>query len=138
MQRDATVEAKGQALKDDVFKRVIEQAATIGLALIVWGGKSSSGGPFVVGEYLPETVRTISDLADRAALYGLQDRFRAAILLVRNRFGRVQYKIPLVLTLFFVVRRPADIIGKGSEPPRDCRRHFRLSHAAMADCSIMA
>lgn len=24
------------------------------------------------------------------------------------------------------------------EPPRDCRRHFGLSHAAMADCSIMA
>jgi putative transposase len=24
------------------------------------------------------------------------------------------------------------------EPSRDCRRHFRLSHAAMADCSIMA
>ncbi len=26
----------------------------------------------------------------------------------------------------------------GSKPPRDCRRHFGLSHAAMADCSIMA
>jgi hypothetical protein len=27
---------------------------------------------------------------------------------------------------------------EGFEPPRDCRRHFRLSHAAMADCFIMA
>jgi DNA-binding HxlR family transcriptional regulator len=28
--------------------------------------------------------------------------------------------------------------GTGGEPPRVCRRLFRLSHAAMAGCSIMA
>jgi hypothetical protein len=28
--------------------------------------------------------------------------------------------------------------GKRREPPRVCRRLFRLSHAAMAGCSIMA
>ncbi len=30
------------------------------------------------------------------------------------------------------------VLGQAAEPPRDCRRHFRLSHAAMAACSIMA
>jgi hypothetical protein len=36
--------------------------------------------------------------------------------------------------------KPATKARKGSnpEPRRDCRRPFRLSHAAMADCSSMA
>jgi hypothetical protein len=36
--------------------------------------------------------------------------------------------------------RPVDdvMVVRYSEPPRDCRRRFRLSHAAMADCSVIA
>ncbi|MBE1207529.1 Mov34/MPN/PAD-1 family protein [Aminobacter carboxidus] len=109
-----SVEAQRQSLGPDVFRKVIENAAGVGLSVIVWGGKTPSGDPVVSDRYLPETVRTMAELTDRAAHYGLQGQLRAAFGLLQTRFGKSAYKLPLILTLLLVVRRPAHVIGQGS------------------------
>ena len=83
-----------------------------GVGLVAWA-RDTLRGPFVVDRYLPETVSTIGELRDRAALYGCRVELDA--VLNQLAFG-LDAKVfePTPLTVIFLVRRPYDVIGTTS------------------------
>ncbi len=61
---------------------------------------------------------------------------RAAIAQFKNSFRAANIPECLLVELILRPLNGTDLVG--GEPPRVCRRLFRLSHAAMAGCSVMA
>ena len=84
------------------------------LALIVWPGKQPSGDPIVCDVYVPDNVRNLSDLKEKAREFGcvreLTDGLNRLAKCVRKYRSREACPIGVVLC----ARRPCNIIGTTS------------------------
>lgn len=87
------------------------QGGSIGL--VVWAGEVEPGKPFIVDEYLPETVATIGDLRKRAERYGCLTHLDPKLNHIALGVSSLPFK-PVPLTVTFLVRRPYDVIGANS------------------------
>jgi hypothetical protein len=80
----------------------------------------------VIGKpYGPGNLHPLSQLRTELVWEGKYDEYGN-----RREFDVAGFSMP--------VQRIETIDQPRSEPPRVCRRLFRLSHAAMARCSVMA
>lgn len=102
------------SISPTTFQASIERASKFGFAIILWAGKDISGSLTIASEYKPETVFSMAELFRRAADYTILSSLRNAFAILASRFGTNHYRIPLVVSIFMVVRRPADVIGQGS------------------------
>ena len=84
------------------------------LVLVVWPGKHPTGMPIVSDEYLPETVDSVDDLKERAALYGcrreLDDGLNLLARCVMGWRGTGSYTMAVML----LARRPFEVVGSAS------------------------
>lgn len=84
-----------------------------GVALVVWPGRTAGGRDIVCDQYIPDDVKTVADLFERARLYGVEAELRNGIaLLQREASTKKAMTFPLIVTL--LVRRPARVVGTGS------------------------
>lgn len=109
-----SVNARRDGIGKAIFDKVIASAKGVGFCAVVWAGKNDVGKPTVSDKYLPETVGCMPELIERASQFGLLEQLRGAFAILRSRFQGKHYKIPLILTLLLVVRRPTNVIGQGS------------------------
>ena len=108
------------ALSDSAWK-----GASVGL--VVWARDVEAEKPFIVDEYLPETVDTIAGLRNRAERYGCLAELDAKLNHVAFGVASLPFK-PVPLTVTFLVRRPYDVIGTHS-PIELCPYLIELSSA---------
>jgi Prokaryotic E2 family A len=84
------------------------------IALLVWPGKKSSGGPLVTDEYFPETVVDVGSLMTRAQGYGCGESLRTAL----SWFGSCTRKCSdtrlFTMAILLCARRPHNLIGTDS------------------------
>ncbi|WP_158809562.1 thiamine biosynthesis protein ThiF [Beijerinckia sp. L45] len=84
-----------------------------GAGIVVWAPREVAGVPFVVDEYMPETVSTVGDLIERSKRYGCLSHLDGLFSqLAVGLHGKTFEPTPLTVT--FLVRRPRDVIGTAS------------------------
>ncbi|SFU93278.1 ThiF family protein [Methylobacterium sp. 174MFSha1.1] len=84
------------------------------LALIAWSGRAPSGGPFVAGEYLPESVVDVASLHARATVLGCGEQLRAKLGLLQSRLRDKGSDVPHPVLVILLARRPYDVAGANS------------------------
>lgn len=124
----ATVESLKLPLSLDSFNKIIARAGSFGLSIVLWPGKDVSGKPFTADRYLPETVGSLRELAERASGYGLRAQMSAAMNLVRQRLGRRTLEVPLLICFFLISRRPR--VLKGTASPLEILPYLACVHSA--------
>ena len=78
-------------------------------------GKLSSGKLIVCNKYLPETVRDVESLKERASLYGCSQELNSALRKFESSLGKLKRHRPIKLVVILLVRRPYIVIGSSSE-----------------------
>ena len=82
------------------------------LAILAWAKNSPET---IVGKYLPEDVRTLQQLLDRARNYGCEDSLRSALLDICWAFKQANLNRPqFSLFVILCARRPFHLIGDSS------------------------
>ena len=99
----------------------------ISVGIVVWARDVEAGKPFIVDEYLPETVATIGDLRKRAERYGCLAELDAKLNHIAFGVASLPFK-PVPLTVTLLVRRPYDVIGTRS-PIELCSYLIELTSA---------
>lgn len=84
------------------------------LVLIAWSGRAPSGGPFVAGEYLPESVVDLVSLHARANVLGCGEALRAKLGLLQSRLRNKGSDVPHPVLVIMLARRPYDVAGANS------------------------
>lgn len=84
-----------------------------GLGLFVWAG-STDGVPIVASFYLPETVESVGDLLDRAALYGCGAELSGALTSLRDALVAEPPADPVPIAVILLARRPYNLVGSDS------------------------
>lgn len=84
------------------------------VALVVWPGKFPSGQPIINDTYLPETVATVAELKKRAGLYGCATELNDGLGWLGQCLSLLPKVGPFSLAVFFLARRPFNIIGTNS------------------------
>lgn len=84
------------------------------LGIIAWSGRTSSGAPFVAGEYRPETVMTLAELVERAGELGCREPLVAQLDFLRRRINGRALRRSLFLSVVPLARRPKTVLGQGS------------------------
>lgn len=85
------------------------------LALIVWPGKQPSGELIVCDSYFPETVSDVSELKQRATLYGCVRELNEALSWLGGSLKGWSAAQSFKMAVILLARRPFKIIG--SENP---------------------
>lgn len=85
-----------------------------GVALVVWAGRSPSGGPVVCDSYAPDAVNDLGGLMARAQALRVDEFVRSGLETVRKlgRAGKGGDVIPVPVVM--LVRRPLNLIGEDS------------------------
>jgi len=79
------------------------------ISILIWPDEN-----VISGEYFPETVRNYASLIDRATKFGCKDIFKDVIAWIRScGFKRITDN-PVPVVVLLVARRPAAVIGTGS------------------------
>ena len=91
-----------------------ELRSGISLALVAWPGKHPSGEPIVCDDYLPETVESIGDLKERAAMYGCAKELDSGLRWLKQCVSAYPKAGPFPMPLILLVRRPFNLIGSES------------------------
>ena len=84
------------------------------LALVVWPGKHPSGKPIINDTYLPETVSNVSELEERAEMYGCATALNNGLSWLKRCLSGWQTVEPFSLVIIFLARRPFNLIGTQS------------------------
>lgn len=84
------------------------------LALVVWSGRHPSGKPIVNEIYLPETVESVDDLKERAALYGCRRELDDGLNWLERCVSGRQGAGSCTMAVILLVRRPFAVIGSAS------------------------
>lgn len=109
LNRDAVPKLFGEAAVRE--KSLLRRGRSLGL--VVWPGKLPSGKQVISDVYLPETVTTITELKQRAELYGCARELETALnWLKRCLSGYTGGPFPLAVIL--LARRPCIVIGSQS------------------------
>ncbi|WP_084044597.1 hypothetical protein M728_005175 (plasmid) [Ensifer sp. WSM1721] len=101
-------------LRSDTVNWLSERFGQVGLGIVVWSGKASSGGPFIAKRYLPETVSNVSDLFRHASAIGVAAQLRAQVNLLRQRLRGWSGSSPILVSVVLLARRPLRVIGQDS------------------------
>ncbi|WP_234711770.1 hypothetical protein [Rhizobium rhizogenes] len=101
-------------LRENVAKTLFSQYNQIGIAVVVWPGRSPTGEEVVASTYAPETVTNVQELYERAGSLGLSKQLQTYLGLVRTRLKSVPSGVPTVIAVALLVRRPFEVIGQGS------------------------
>lgn len=101
------------ALSEKKFSADSDYGRGEGLAVAVWPGKRADGKPFVCDTYLPDDIATVSDLMQRAKLYGVDASLGAAVALLRARAAKMK-PVTFPLAVILMVRRPSRVLGTNS------------------------
>lgn len=101
-------------LREDVAKTLFSQHNQIGIAVVVWPGRSPAGEEVVASAYAPESVTKVKELYERADSLGLLKQLETYLGLVRTRLKSVPSGVPTVIAVALLVRRPFEVIGQGS------------------------
>lgn len=101
-------------LRENVAQGLQKQYGQIGIAVVVWPGRSPAGGELIAAAYSPETVTNVRDLFDRATSFGLFGQLDSQLGLIRRRLAGIPAGVPKVIAVTLLVRRPMEIIGQGS------------------------
>ncbi|MFC6642225.1 hypothetical protein [Sulfitobacter profundi] len=112
---------------DEQVKMVEETLASLGprtekdeewtgfsLGLSVWPGKNPDGTAVVSDQYLPETVRSVQELYERAQLYGCGKILAARMKRLRALLDGYVIKTALPVTVILIARRPFNLVGQTS------------------------
>lgn len=99
-------------VKHELRERLVDPEWVIGhgLAVAVWPGPGPDKSPFVCDEYLPDDVRTVADLWERARRYGVDALLAAAQALINAR-AAVRTGKPFPLIVILLARRPDIVLG---------------------------
>ena len=84
------------------------------VALVVWPGKHPSGQPIINDTYLPETVTTVTELKERAKLYGCVTELLDGLAWLRKCLSVHPKDGPFSLAVVLLARRPFNLIGTDS------------------------
>ena len=84
------------------------------VALVVWPGKRPSGQPIINDTYLPETATTVTELKERAKLYGCATQLEDGLRWLGQCVSVLQKAGPFSIAVFLLARRPFNIIGTDS------------------------
>lgn len=101
-------------LRENVAQALQRQYGQIGIAVVVWPGRSPEGGELIAAAYSPETVANVGDLFERATSFGLFRQLDSQLGLIRRRLNGIPAGVPKVIAVTLLVRRPMGIIGQGS------------------------
>ncbi len=101
-------------LRENVAQGLQKQYGQIGIAVVVWPGRSPEGGELIAAAYSPETVANVRDLFERATSFGLFRQLDSQLGLIRRRLNGIPAGVPKVISVTLLVRRPMEIIGQGS------------------------
>lgn len=109
---------KRQTLIDinDRRRRIDDMDVGPTFAIFVAPGNRPDGKPFVCEQYAPETVRTLSDLLERAHAYGCGKALDDALTHLKEKSANLTSagsRLPVVVLL--TARRPTHLIGATSD-----------------------
>ena len=80
----------------------------------MWSGRHPSGKPIVNEIYLPETVESVDDLKERAALYGCRRELDDGLNWLERCASGWQGAGSFTMAVILLVRRPFAVIGSAS------------------------
>jgi len=101
-------------LRDNAARDLYRQYGQIGIATVVWPGRSPEGGELVAAAYSPETVNNVQDLFGRAASLGLSRQLDSHLGLIRKRLTGLPSGVPTLIAVILLVRRPIELVGQAS------------------------
>lgn len=101
-------------LRDNSLQEWSQRFGQVGLGIVVWPGRAASGGPFLAGRYLPESVSSVAELFDHAKSLGVADHLKAQIGLLQRRLKFLTGSSPVLISIILMARRPIDVIGQDS------------------------
>ncbi len=84
------------------------------VALVAWPGKQPSGAPVISDVYLPETVTSVGDLKERAAMYGCTTALNNGLRWLEQCFRGYPTAGPFCFVVVLMPRRPCNVIGSRS------------------------
>ena len=84
------------------------------IGLVVWPGKRPSGQMIVNDNYLPETVTTVTELKERAQLYGCGTELNDGLAWLRKSLSVHCKAGPFSMAVMLLARRPFNVIGTNS------------------------
>lgn len=84
------------------------------LALIAWPGKQPSGKPVICNKYVPDTVRSLQDLKQRAREFGCLEGLITGLGRIAECVQGCAPAGPFPLAIVLCARRPFNLIGSAS------------------------
>lgn len=81
---------------------------------VIWPDKLADGSTRIADRYLPETVRTMLDLHERAAALGCERGLRSFLASVERAFSNLTHAVPVPIAIMLCARRPFRLIGDTS------------------------
>lgn len=85
-----------------------------GLGVLVWPGPDAKGTPVIAGKYVPETVRDLAGLKERAEVYGCVKPLQDAVSAIVTQMLGLQSLVPVPIAIILVARRPIRMNGSDS------------------------
>ena len=101
--------------REDWLHRKSDIRIGISLALVVWPGKHPSGKPITSDIYLPETVRNVVELHERAEMYGCGRELAEGLQFLKWCFAPHSESGSFSLAIVLLARRPFHVIGSQSQ-----------------------